>query len=100
VRTYAERRRARLEARRPRVVVDDPENEQRQLQARANMRAFDRLGPLTREVIRDSRFDAPAEHVWRRYGGEHAEDELVARNVRRDDDYHSGRFGPAFPRGI
>ncbi len=97
---YAERRRMLLAARRPRLVADDPANDDRQEQARANMRAFDMLGPEARRAIRASRFDAPAPDVLRRYGGPFAEDERVAARIRKDDDGYSGAFGPAAPEGI
>lgn len=90
----------RLQARRPRAIVDDPENDGRKAYARASMAAFDRLGPKTRQAIRETRFDAPAPDVLRRYGGPFADDDAVARRVRADDDRHSGMFGPRYPAGI
>lgn len=82
------------------VHPDDPENEDRQDQARANMGAFDQLGAQTRAAIAGSRFDIPADMVRQQWGGPYAEDERVADRVRKHDDKYSGSFGPAYPTGI
>lgn len=82
------------------AVAEDPENALRRCQAVVNMDAFDRLGPETRAAIRSSRFDASAPEIARRYGWIGAEDARVAARVRADDDFYSGRFGPAAAAGI
>jgi hypothetical protein len=102
-------RRLRLEAARRRPwheLPEDPENEQRRHEAATKMGFFDRLGPAAREAARDSRFDAlDVDRLRRRYGGgadysEPRVDASVAGDVKRDDDFHSGSFGPAYARGI
>jgi hypothetical protein len=94
---WRRRRRARFA---PRDMRPDPDNDERKLQALAQMSAFDRLGPQARRAIRESRFDAPAPVVMRKYGGPFAEDERVADRVRDDDNTYSGMFGPRYPKGI
>lgn len=91
-------RRLRLAARRK--AIPDPDLDARQQQALAQMWAFDQLGPEARAAIAFSRFDAIAPLVLRQYGGPYAEDERVAARIRKDDDSHSGAFGPACLRGI
>lgn len=94
----AKLRRLRLNSlRRP---ADDPDLEDRQLRAIAQMQGFDALGRDARRAIAGSRFDADAAAVLRLYGGPYAEDERVAARIRKNDDSWSGAFGPAYPQGI
>ena len=94
----AKLRRLRLAARRK--PVDDPDLDDRRARAIEQMQAFDELGQQARRAIAESRFDAQADLVLRRYGGLYAEDERVAARVRKNDDSFSGAFGPAYPKGI
>jgi ATP phosphoribosyltransferase regulatory subunit HisZ len=94
----AKLRKLRLAARRK--PVDDPDLEERRQRAIAQMHAFDQLGEQARRAIADSRFDADADAVLRKYGGPYAEDERVAARILKNDDSFSGAFGPVYPRGI
>lgn len=63
--------------------------------AAMDMEAFDRLGPIARAALATSRFGGSADAIWRRWGGPFADDEAVARNIRRQDEKFSGRFNCA-----
>lgn len=63
--TFAQRRRARLEARRPRPFYEDPENEERRRDCARQMKVFDRLSPAARRRIADRTHDTDAVELVR-----------------------------------